>query len=1163
MSFLFRSIFGLASLVILSPYLHAETLSGKVVGPDDKPVAATVYYISNSGWNATQKQVQTEPDGSFRFEVELAKPPGAAPGATPAVPQGKARGGAAVYAPGLSLAMAFLSADEPRTVKLSPPRRISGVLRDDKGAPVAGAALRVSRLFQMGGSRQIRQYLFFSPPPALVPQFTTKTDAKGSWEIAGVPLGATTHIDLDDDRFVDASAQFNLEGEPDGPGRRGLVARRAGSISGQVLDVKGEPAAGVQVIASAKPAQAEANQMGGFAQTGADGTFRMPRVIPGTYTLLIRDKEAARARFGMEREASPAARVIAPALENVLVEAGQVAGGNTLQLVAPAIVTGRVVDAKSGLPLGEVSVGAFGKGAPRTAGMQPATLTDKEGRFELALVPGANAIYAFEADRWGNNTPKDPVSAAVTLVAGANKSVSLRVQRRFADVEGQIVEENGTPAPAVEITLWNTRGTGQSIRSDEKGQFELKRMDMGTLRLDPPNEWSVISPKDIVLPVAAPVKIVVRRNQMAKVTVRVVDGTGKPVEGVKMRFTMPTEREGRGARSILSPVSDAKGEYVFEALKMPEALQLRLENATKKGYKWNEGRGSVNGAKAGDNAFALSDVVMEGLGGTLKGLVSNGGGLPVEGALVRSSGDGYENLATSDAVGVFSLSDQPQGEVELVAAQGRSFGRAKANVGAEAKANVGADAKIVLQPGAPVPAQSIERAIELFREMAPSANARTLGEAATALAPYQPAAALELLLLAPGARADAARSRIIGTLTTNSSDEALAWAQKELPRITGDADFVRAGAMLGNLLAARQPEAAGVLFQAIDGRRAKLTGDAAIVGAAWTAALAARLQLPVAQRLFEQALVGALRAPGEMRSIVEPLSSGTTALAEAVLEELPPGKESNIYLYRQAIQQVARYDVAGAQRLLEQMRVLVDAVPERPTENGQYRGRAALEFDWAFAAKDVMRALPRTEVEAATQIARRVQGWHRTSALALAAEFGDKEQRLAMAGEAIAADTRGDWMKTVTLPRLGALAAELDGATATRWFEEGAELNEKQRRDHGGNLSSDWSYYAAFWNPAPARLNLEAEWARLERRAEKPEDKEYGFRDYAQASLAMAMSAIDLDRSLEWARQMSGKPSPNNSSPRARALGFIGELLLQEPQKRRLLVIAGESGFDN
>jgi hypothetical protein len=92
MSFLFRSTFGLASLVILSPYLHAETLSGKVVGPDDKPVAATVYYIANSGWNATQKQIQTDPDGNFRFEVELAKPPGAAPFATSAAARGKARG---------------------------------------------------------------------------------------------------------------------------------------------------------------------------------------------------------------------------------------------------------------------------------------------------------------------------------------------------------------------------------------------------------------------------------------------------------------------------------------------------------------------------------------------------------------------------------------------------------------------------------------------------------------------------------------------------------------------------------------------------------------------------------------------------------------------------------------------------------------------------------------------------------------------------------------------------------------------------------------------------------------------------------------------------------------------------------------------------------------
>lgn len=168
-----------------------------------------------------------------------------------------------------------------------------------------------------------------------------------------------------------------------------------------------------------------------------------------------------------------------------------------------------------------------------------------------------------------------------------------------------------------------------------------------------------------------------------------------------------------------------------------------------------------------------------------------------------------------------------------------------------------------------------------------------------------------------------------------------------------------------------------------------------------------------------------------------------------------------------------------------------------------------------------------------------------------------------MIGEAAQAEHRGDWMENVTFPRLGALAVELDEAAAAGLFARSAQNLEEQRRDHGDISSTDWSFYASFWNPAQARLGLEADWARLGQKARKPAQDEDSGLGWQQASLAMAMSAVDIDRALEWARQISDKPAPHNPSPRARALKFIGELVLQEPSERRLLVISPESGFDS
>lgn len=1157
MSIFWKSTLGVASLAILSPCLRAQTLSGRVVGPDGKPVAATVYFIRNGAWNASPKQVQTAADGTFRFEAELPKSPKVAGTTASTAPQ-KASGALAAYAPGFSLGTAFVSTFADNTVRLSAPRKISGVLRDDKGALVVGAPLHVSLFFQTNGSgsRQNQQYLFFDPPASLLPRFSTKTDAKGAWEIVGAPPLATVDVELDDEKYVQDSAQFNADGQPGGPGERGLVARRAGVVGGRVLDAMGAPVAGIQVVANPFPGQAGARRMGG-GTTRSDGTFRINRVYPGTYTLLARDMSMIMAMAGVPGGKTPVKqrRVVAPALQNVRVEAGQTVQNNTLRLVTPAIVKGRVLD-RSGKPMSEVSVGAYGKSAPRSAGTLPSTFTDKEGRFELALVPGANAIYAFESDRFNSDAPKNLAPVPVTLRAGANEAVSLRVERRFADAQGEVVEENGAPVANVDITVWNTRGTGQTLRSDDKGHFELKRMDIGSLRLAPTEEWTVVSPKKFVLPSVEPVKIVLRHNQMARVSVRVVDAAGKPIEGVKMRFTVPVQGpEGQDAHSILSLTSDAAGQVAFEPLKMPEALQLKLEAVSKKGFKWRGGGGEVVGAKAGDDAFVLSDVVMDSLGGKLKGVVNDREGRAIEGVLVRSSGDSFQNLAVTDAAGRFELADQPAGEVELLAAQGRNFSRVKTS-GDQTQA------QITLQPGAGVPPQDVDRAVALFREMAPSADSRTVDEAAVALAPLRPATALELLSL-PKIQPDNARSRVIEILPATCSDEALAWAQGELPKIKGDADFVRAGARLGMLLCTRQPEAAKTVFDAIDARRAALKGQEATVGTAWVAALAARLKLPGAQLLFDQALAPALRDPGQLSSIVEPLSSGTTTLAEAILDELPPGQESNIYRFRQAIHEVARFDAAGAARLLEQMRVLVDAAPQLPTENGHLRGRDALEFDWAFAAKDVLRALPRSEAATATHIAERVQGWHRVSALALAAEFGTREQRLAMVSEAADAENRGSWMKTLTLPRLGALAAEFDQERATDLFTQTAQTVEEERRDRSDVYSTDWSFYASFWNPAQARLALEADWARLRQSALQSTQDPHNMVGWNEASLSMAMSAVDLDRALEWARGISDKPIPYNPSPRARALEFMGELLLQEPTKRRLLVISPESGFDS
>lgn len=1144
-----------AALLVLSQPLRAETVAGSVVGPQGKPIAATVIFIPHGRWSATSKPMQTAPDGTFRFEVEQLKRAENVDSSQP-IGDSASRGAVAAFAPGLSLSIALLKTGHANILKLSPSRKIAGVLRDDKGMPVVGAVVHVSQLFQHSGEARNAESLFFKAPPSLEKQMSAKTGADGAWEIAGVPTEGGVYVQLDDERYISSGAQYNAQGEISGPFSREMVARRAGSISGRVLNPKGLPSGGVEVLAQGRPEAGQRNIFGsfGYGKTDGAGVFRITRLAPGTYDLFI-GRGMGRSPLFSPRPST--AVFVAAAIEEVRVEAGKAATGHRVQLVAAVKVKGRVFDRATGKPLSGISVGAYGKASPQSGGLRPSTQTDDQGRYELSLMPGANELYAYEDNLWGNDVPKELKTVPVMLQAGVGKTISLWVERRFADAQGQVVDETGRPAPSVEITLWNASGTGRTLYTDEKGNFLLKRLPPGSMRVEPRHQWSLVSPRNIVLPMAgsAPIKIVLRRNTMAKVMGRVVDATGKPLAGVKFRFTMPLIRDDmEGARSILSVVSDETGAYVFPELKMPDARQLVLESAVKKGYKLRVGNVVPPVTTAADT-LQLADVVFDRLGRNIKGIVQDGAGRAIEGALVRASGDDYANIAVTDAAGRFTIGEQPDGEVDLMTAHNRSFGRARYADG---------EAKIVLQAGAALPPQDVARAAALFREMAATADTRALNGAVQALAPHDAATALQLLLAAPNARPEAARMQILRALTKESSDASFSWAQNELGQITDDADFIEAVARLGLLLAARQPAAAQALFEQTNVRLARLPADKISVATAWAAALASRLKLPVAQELVYRALASAGQKADVVLALLVPLSSGTAETAEQFLDTLRAQQEINIYRYQRAIEQVALYDATGAQRLLEKMRLLVDAVPELPNENGQLRGRAAHEHTWAFAAKAVLRALDRAEATTASAIARRVKGWHRPSALALAAEFGSRENRLIMARETVAAEERGDWMKNVTLPRLGALVSAEDAEMASRFFSQAAQTLDAQRRERGGETNaSDWSFYAAFWNPAQGRLALEADWHRAQEKSRLMTEDKYNFVEWSKASLAMAMSSVDIDRALEWARQTSDKANPNSDSPRTRSLAFIGKLLLTEPAQRRRLVISPESGYDS
>jgi protocatechuate 3,4-dioxygenase beta subunit len=153
-------------------------------------------------------------------------------------------------------------------------RKLVGKVVDGSGAPVPGAKIKLAEM------------LFTAADPNDESQGwedasgirSSVSDQDGSFSIAGVPQKATTVQADQPDRGRSLAA--NVPAGTDDPPPITLVLHGYGSIVGKVT-MKGEPQAKMTISDSMKGGAAQA----GFAQTGADGTFELPKAAEGTHVI--------------------------------------------------------------------------------------------------------------------------------------------------------------------------------------------------------------------------------------------------------------------------------------------------------------------------------------------------------------------------------------------------------------------------------------------------------------------------------------------------------------------------------------------------------------------------------------------------------------------------------------------------------------------------------------------------------------------------------------------------------------------------------------------------------------------------------------------------------------------------------------------------------------
>jgi len=512
-----------APAAVEKPHVAAEqlTVSGRVVDPDGKPVAgARLYSVDQKsaqvifdGDIATTARGATGPDGRFRFEV--ADPPNRID--TRRRDERRIIAAADGYGVGWA---ARRDGDQELTIRLVKDQPLSGRVLDGEGRPVANAQVSVRSLLA-STTGNLDRYLAgwksdwrsassvhlddhaIGPAPALR---VTATDAQGRFRITGCGVERVAFVVIRgptiSQTVIQVVNRMGFDPTPYNEGRPNdraplyaptfeVVAPPGKRISGVVRGTDGTPAVAARVVAQLE---------GNFSATTTDNAGRY--VLPGwpkqsEYSLLIEPSATSALLWRTVKVTDT------PGLEPIAAD---------ITLARGVFITGRVVDKHTGQGvLSHVAVGPlpgnpFLKKPDFESAFTGGDVTDADGRFRIAVIPGPNVITA-RAERGellGGQFLNPYLSAALSAedrkhvgadgpdrYASSNAAKYVEVPENVANTNIDLYLDRGKTA---KLTIQDPDGkplTGAIVSGVEESGlamgavFEIKSADCTLYGLDP------------------------------------------------------------------------------------------------------------------------------------------------------------------------------------------------------------------------------------------------------------------------------------------------------------------------------------------------------------------------------------------------------------------------------------------------------------------------------------------------------------------------------------------------------------------------------------------------------------------------------------------------------------------------------------------------------
>jgi len=522
-------------------------------------------------------------------------------------------------------------------IELSPPSKITGVVRNPDGTPAAGLKIILVGIFGSPREREI------------------KTDDQGRFELEfqieqfGPPEMTPCLLVRDPERNLAAAQEIDEEA-----GTVELQLAAGLTLTGQV-ECDGQPVTNVNAALIFWTGNMGMHLTGLTTGTNVPGRFEIPALPPGR-------------RYGIVVSAPGYGQ---RAIHSIATtdEAGRIELEPIELKPANLRLAGQVLDVDD-KPVAGANVRLHGEGQPSAD-----TRTDGDGRFSFDKVcEGPARLSASARDSYGTILAEGG-DTNVILRLGETVTYSRGTQPR--KLKGTVTSPDGTPAVGVQVAVF-PHGSRRWVKTGTNGLFNITcsvqswRLSEGALLVarDPARNLAVAEEisEDVT-------NVSLKLKPGLIVTGRVEDPDGKPLTNASVSLNLMVGSYG----SLLDdkPIGiDGQGRFEIAALP-PGGRYLVWANA--KGY--GSANRMVDHAEEGTNRIELEPLVLRVADRKLAGRVVDADDKPVSGAFVYTHGEGQpDESTTTDRQGRFAF-NVCEGEVQLSASSQNAYGNARAEAG--------------------------------------------------------------------------------------------------------------------------------------------------------------------------------------------------------------------------------------------------------------------------------------------------------------------------------------------------------------------------------------------------------------------------------------------------------------------------------------------------